>query len=329
MTDTGLSLCNLLLFLVGIACLSVFGCDNHDDLIAYWTLDEHGGDSIRDSSPSSFNGIAHNALVGQGVKKSCRYFHSTGSRIDIPGFDLSGRVAELTLVIWVGMDDSHSGNICVNYNDRNGSIYTILEVEHDSKNQRIGLQSGPIDSVVSYAADTVKTGYAGYNSSYAGFRQVVMTYEYNAPIRVKWYVNAIPVGATKTSHAEDRNWGLGHGQGIEIESSFRDSLSLPDRWIGVDEIMIFNRALSAFEIEDLFMDVRFYQLYKGMLMPVLDKGWYAKSWWKIQHSCNGSREYQGRVIPFVDKAWYAKLLLGMLHPFGNRECPRDSTDTGN
>ena len=208
-----------------------------DGLVGYWHLDnlsEFGENSthVYDFSGNGYNGTIDNDAIPSttGYFNSSYEFDGANDGIIVSGMSASVSVSdESTLIAWVKNDDTSASADRFMIDDTNGE----LEMYWGSGTERFNCRLDTVDSIAQIAST---------DSGYTDQEWRMVTCRYNSTTLSVW-VNGI----------EDTNDMEPATGNVETVGDFR----LGDDFDGhIDEVMIFNRSLSAEEIKSIYIKGR-------------------------------------------------------------------------
>ena len=234
-----------------IICLIISGANIHNvkaqqlttsnGLIADWKLNEGSGNTALDSSGNAYNGIIHGAswVSNQGTK--ALEFNGVSSYVDVPSLPVSN-IDSLTVVAWINSDFSKTGYIF--YHGDTGEFLL-----HNGERFSDGPVAGRYPNIASFSVKVYSTWYDVYSNSLGPnvWHQIVGVWERGSSLRI--YVDGVL--ATENTAISSGNllndgshWlpSLGvYNRGAEANTYYKGLLN---------NVMVFNRALSSQEIAD-------------------------------------------------------------------------------
>ena len=203
---------------------AVAGEVTRDGLVAEWHFDEGSGNIVVDSSGNANDGTIHGASYVEGIYGSGLNFDGVNDYISVVG--PSGTFNELTLEAWIKVDQRVNAEKIIDFGINNAG-----------SGRRFTLQVNGVDIVI----DT--TSYARWDTTSIEWMHVVGTWKGNNFVRI--YVNG-NLKAENTKKPEINSISIlssdPHiiGRRINAENYFNGI---------IDEVRIYNRALSSIEIE--------------------------------------------------------------------------------
>jgi hypothetical protein len=211
-------------------------------LIGYWKFEEGSGNVVLDSSDNGNNGTIYGATWVIGKIDGALNFDGTDDYVSIPSFTLPS-LTSLTVAAWINSPLSQIGYIF--YNGENGEF-----VLHNGERPFDGSVSGRYPNLASFS---VKLQDASIWDVYSTtltpntWHHVVGVWTKGVSLRI--YVDGVLAGENDIIPNEYLfNPGLGY-----IATVGRYYIPEPDYFQGsIDEIRIYNRALTNGEIETLY-----------------------------------------------------------------------------
>ncbi len=210
------------------------------DLVGEWTFDEGAGSIATDSSGNGNNGTITNANWADGRVRKALNFSADESRVAIPSSPIFNPTPEITIEAWIKTNSSSRQQI-------------ILEAYgyccHTDKN--FFIQN---NQLVYYARAIGSGGFAFSRTdltlSSNQFKHVVVTAKTDE--RPKFYING-GLSDNPDSTQTYSPTGMHSGLGLTIGSSYNGTSQQVYEFQGlIDEVRIYKRALTAYEIKALY-----------------------------------------------------------------------------
>ena len=209
-------------------------------LIGWWKLDETTGTSITDSkfgNTGTFTGNA-NVIPIAGSADGGLSFDGSNDEIEVPFDPLFNVGAEVTIAAWVRPTGAMAGWNVIAQQTNPGFYETYGLMANDTTNQFMFAISTSSGDGISVQSTTTTANVSDTWTHVAG------TYD-GATLRI--YINGVEentLAATGTIQVETLPFTIGAGY---------NNGTLNENWIGgIDDVMLFNRGLSAQEIDDIF-----------------------------------------------------------------------------
>lgn len=199
-------------------------------LAACWVMNEGTGSKIFDASRNNNSGtLVGHTIWTPGKFGSCLTFDGIDDGVDFGGASGINLGKKHSLSIWVRVTDNFAANVFVGHIAYNNGGYFLL-------------------------TDGATTLYYSANGSYVGVScptLVVNTWYHFAVVRsatsVKFYINSLQIGATQTL-------SVNSDLTVSMINGYRTA-DVTFNWAGqADNVMIFNTALSAAEIAQLYRE---------------------------------------------------------------------------
>jgi hypothetical protein len=260
---------------IGIAAVSLLflllaGCSQNIESINYWAFDEKAGDSLVNSSCDQSVGKAYGTLIGQGAARKARYLYSSDSKIVLENCDFSLDTS-FSIILWIGLDDTSSGSFFIAQNHGNFNMVKLLQISRCFADGVFACEFGPLRDHSYFALSDSLT---------SGFHQIAISYDELNPMTLKWYFDGCPADSSwttandnKLSPGNDSEWIIGRESGALVGQNSS---------IGIDELKVFNKALEDSDIVNQYMEVWYLMAFRDLMIPFLDKGWYAKKIWQTK-----------------------------------------------
>ena len=224
---------------------SAMGLENTDGLIGWWQFDEDSGHIAKDSSPDNRHGILTGAVTRcEGRVKGGLSFDGVGAQVVEQGDAFASVTNTFTMALWASPSASRSPDVertsgsGVNMRDQRYAIYPRHGEGYGAGHAGAGLSIGVNGiSVVEHAAGYIPS-LLMYEGEITGWTHVVVVYENQQPTL---YLNGELV---KT--------GLVSTMNVHPGSSFGCQAGDYGCYAGLlDDVRIYNRALSAKEVKGL------------------------------------------------------------------------------
>lgn len=236
-------------------------------LLASWKFDEGSGNTVSDSSGNNYQGTIHGASWSSKRSGSALKFNGVSDYVSIPSLPITN-ADSLTVVAWINSDFSKIGYIF--YHGDTGEFLL-----HNGERTRDGPVAGRYPNIASFSVKlSGSTWYDVYSSILTPntWHQIVGVWTKGSSLKI--YVDGALSGENNAiSSGYLLNVGpywlpsLGvYNRGAEADTYFKGML---------DEVMVYNRALSAQEINALYNDA-----------PAVTRS-------NLEVSCKSSTSYSG------------------------------------
>jgi hypothetical protein len=241
------------------------------ELMAWWKLNEGAGTVVTDSSGNNYQGTIHGASWLNYQDRSSLNFDGASDYVSLPSMDLTN-LDSLTVVAWINSDLTEVGFIAY---QGNGGEFEMGNGDLGQYTQHLNINS-------TYASFNVKLSDYNWYRVQSSFpmkpdvwHQIVGVWEKGVSVRV--YVDGALAGENDNISAEHLyNPGSSYPSSLGIYS--QDQWDQRDFFKGqISNVMVFNKALTLQEINDLYDDVPLPTLPR----PTLDV------------SCKSSASYSG------------------------------------
>lgn len=208
-------------------------------LVGYWKFDENSGTAVQDFSTTAANGTWNGTGTHWTTEKirSAGAFNGTNDYVNVVRngkFNLSG--SAFTVSMWAKDDTSVADLQAV------GLYHRFISWYDGSKNIQVGLAFDRCFYVQNDNADSVPKACSAINQPY-GYHHVVATYDGVSAYKVYTdgvYTSGTPTGTATPYTGDSTNLFIGQrGNGAYTNGS-------------IDEVRIYNRALSPTEILQLY-----------------------------------------------------------------------------
>ena len=236
-----------------IISLIIFGANIHNvkaeqsnnGLIADWKLNEGSGNNALDSSSNAYNGIIHGASWVSNQGTNALGFNGVSSYVDVPSLPVSN-IDSLTVVAWINSDFSKTGYIF--YHGDTGEFLL-----HNGERLSDGPVAGRYPNLASFSVKLAgSTWYDVYSSPLQpnAWHQIVGVWKKGVALEI--YVDGVLAGENKAISSgyllnDGSYWlpSLGvYNRGAEANTYYKGLLN---------NVMVFNRALSSQEIADNYV----------------------------------------------------------------------------
>ena len=208
----------------------IIGNGNSDSPVAYWDFDEGTGTILHDKSGNGNDGTIYGATWVDGIKGKALSFDGTGDYVDIsndPALVISGNVS---LEVWVMIDTLSGLQNIVRKSYAGYNYYMRLE------DDRIAFKCGGLTPKAVYSTELLETGkWYHFVGVYDG-------------THLRLYINSRLDSSVVTSGrilTSDESLAIGAISGGSTEY-FKGT---------IDEVRIYNRALSAEEIQAHYNEI--------------------------------------------------------------------------
>jgi hypothetical protein len=223
-------------FPLGIFCEVVTGYTQPSGLVGYWNFDQGSGTTAYDSSGNNNHGTIYGASWTSGKVNDALFFDGVNNYVDCGNGETLDPTREATIEAWVNFDilPSDAGHIMEIASRSGGGTDLDLQAETDN---RIKFFVGPGTPNVAVSNTVVEID---------KWYHVAATYQ--AGNNIKIYINGALEETTSisiTRNSNSNNFSIGQ------------SLYWPGRFFEgkIDEVKIYNRALSEEEIEAEYIQV--------------------------------------------------------------------------
>ena len=224
----------LLILFAGVFGAPRNGLANLDDsLVAYWNFDEGSGDTLH-SSIGGYNGTIYGATWASGISGSALYFDADAERVEFSSPVLN--TPPYTFCAWVkALPLTSSSRYILANGGETGDSYGIVMLIQDNNQFEIGCKDA--------------TGYGGAN-----FLPPSTDWTYLCGVwdgtygndKVKLYLNGSLAATANTAHSDA-------GDPLNMVIGSNSVSPTIAGWRGlIDEVRIYDRALSAEEIQMLY-----------------------------------------------------------------------------
>ena len=213
-------------------------------VIAYWKFDEGSGTTVSDSSGNNYQGTIHGTSYVDGKSNQALSFNGVSSYVNVPSLPVTN-LNSLTVVAWINSDFSKIGYIF--YHGDTGEFLL-----HNGERTSDGQVSGRYPNLASFSVKlTGSTWFDVYSSALTpnAWHQIVGVWVKGESLKI--YVDGALAG---------ENTAIASGSLLNDGSYWLPSLGVYNRGAEagtyykglLDNVMVFNRALSADEIVALY-----------------------------------------------------------------------------
>ncbi len=221
-------------------------------LAAFWPLDEQSGTLVADASGHGLAGTASGATIIDGVKGKARSFNGVNNYIEVPDNDFLDINTQITLMMWAKIDPTATEGFLISkriQNDVNCDINYDIKYGGSPGGVYLAFQFGSGCATGSnYALANVP------NLNDNEWHHLAVSFVFGQPSSALWMID----GAGQPGTWSHWNGSSGGGDQIPNTNSYnleigRQLSASPGYHKGaVDQIRIFNRALSENEIRDIY-----------------------------------------------------------------------------
>ena len=213
---------------------------------AVWSMDEASGTNVSDIANNGFDAIATNTTWVDGVSGQALNFNGSNSRVDLPASAFATIDNEITIAMWVYGDASQAKNDSVFY-AVNGAGQKVLNIHLPWSNGQVYWDAGFSGTFDRIQKAATPNQYKGQWNHWVFVKNATAG-------KMEIYLNG-----SLFHSASGRTKGMsGITQavlGAQISSRSYDGV--------IDEVCLYNDALSASEVSDLFNDYH-YTLINGV-----------------------------------------------------------------
>lgn len=230
-----------LIFCLTLSACQCFGID--PNLVGWWKFDEGSGTAANDSSGHNNNGTVYGeAARTSGQIDGALNFDGIDDYVDVPDNDNSLDIPnQMTITAWVKINN-RSNYYCIATKQPGGTAPASNPGNYEFTIEPIGLlifkhQTGTGDTLSLYESTSVVP--------LGTWQHVAVTVKKGDS--VKFYIN----GASAGAFSQTATFGIVNNNSVRIGSR-RDSWG----WFygGIDDVQIYNRALSDAEIQQVYYD---------------------------------------------------------------------------
>jgi hypothetical protein len=215
-----------------------------NDLIAEWKFNEGSGDSVLDTSGRNYNGITHGCSWIANQEDYALSFNGVSDYVDIPSLPVSN-IEALAVVAWINSDLAKTGYIF--YHGDTGEFLL-----HNGERMSDGPVAGRYPNLASFSVKLAgSTWHDVYSQSLEPnvWHQIVGVWVKGTSLKI--YVDGALAGENNDIASgyllnDGSNWlpSLGvYNRGAEANTYYKGLL---------DNVMVFNRALTSQEIVQLY-----------------------------------------------------------------------------
>jgi hypothetical protein len=232
--------------------LEVLGGQQPIGLVAYWSLDEQSGTLVADSSGNSLNGTASGATIIDGVKGKARSFNGTNNYIEVTNNSLLNINTQITLMMWAKIDPTSTEGFLISKRVQSD---VNCDINYDIK---YGRYPSGLYLILQYGTGCATgSNYALFNLTDFDDNQwhhLAVSFVFGQPSSALWMIDGAVRAGTWT------HWDGSPGGGDQIPNANSYALEIGRQLStspgyfkgGIDQIRIFDRALSQGEILDIY-----------------------------------------------------------------------------
>jgi hypothetical protein len=223
------------------------------DAVALWHMNESAQDTIFDESTNHNDGTVHGASWANGKFFGALSFDGSNDYVEVPHSPSLNIIEEITLEAWVNPKSQ------TNDPYTNGGIIINKEVSYE-----LALTTGT--NTIRWALQNTNPGWMWIDTGVAvplnKWSQIVLTYDGSM---VKTYLNGAPVHQYAASgNIVSSSWPLGIGARY-VGPTGVPSVIWASFFNGeIDEVVIWNRTLSAQEIADCYLSGKEHSVGEGI-----------------------------------------------------------------
>jgi hypothetical protein len=259
---------------VALAVLAFLGCSKNPSkhiqppsrgLVAFWPMNEESGNTVADTSGNGLNGKANGATIVSGVVGNAREFDGEGDSIEVQDNDLLDINDSLTIMLWARLDPSDVEGILISkrlYSDVACQINYDIKYGFTPGHNYLSFQFGTGCTTGSNYALTDVPGFSDGN-----WHHLAISFVFGNPSSAKWVFDGTLMAGTWT------HWDGSPSGGTEIPPTNSNNLEIgyqlstsPGYMKGaLDQIRIYNQALTISKIESIYLEEKLAPPPRGLI----------------------------------------------------------------